>query len=69
VELLGQVQEILPEPCDLNDLPLALLERFADSLSGLPTRAIRRFPEPKWVGLLLCWLWRLRTHRTYAQCG
>src|SRR5581483_5889488 len=61
VELLGQVHEILPEACDLSDLPTALVERFADSLSGLPTRAIRRFPEPKRVGLLLCWLWRLRT--------
>ncbi len=61
VELLGQVQAILPEACDLSDLPPALLERFADSLSGLPTRAIRHFPEPKRVGLLLCWLWRLRT--------
>jgi hypothetical protein len=38
-----------------------LLERFADSLSGVPTRAIRHFPEPKRVGLLLCGLWRLRT--------
>jgi Domain of unknown function (DUF4158) len=61
VELLGQVQAILPEACDLSDLPPALLERFADSLSGLPTRAIRHFLEPKRVGLLLCWLWRLRT--------
>lgn len=61
VALLTQVQEILPEEFDLSDLSPALLERLADSLSGMPTRALRHFPEPKRVGLLLCWLWRLRT--------
>ena len=61
VKLLTQVQSLLPEDLDLSDLPPSLLERLADSLSGLPTRALRDFPEPKRVGLLLCWLWRLRT--------
>ena len=61
VELFTQVQSLLPEDLDLSDLPPSLLERLADSLSGLPTRALRDFPESKRVGLLLCWLWRLRT--------
>lgn len=61
VEWLAQVQPLLPAELDLSDLPPSLLERLADSLSGLPTRALRHFPEPKRVGLLLCWLWRLRT--------
>jgi TnpA family transposase len=61
VELLAQVQSLLSEDLDLSDLPSVLLERLADSLSGLPTRALRDFPELKRVGLLLCWLWRLRT--------
>jgi Domain of unknown function (DUF4158) len=61
VELLAQVQPLLPAELDLSDLPPALLERLADTVSGLPTRALLQFPEPKRVGLLLCWLWRLRT--------
>ena len=55
VEWLRQGQETLPAACDLGELPTALSERFADSLSGVPTRAIRRFPEPKRVGVVLCW--------------
>src|SRR5438034_10764450 len=30
-------------------------------VSGLPTQALMQFHEPKRAGLLLCWLWRLRT--------
>lgn len=50
-----------PENLDLSDLPQSLLERLAGTVSGLPTQALLQFHEPKRLGLLLCWLWRLRT--------
>jgi TnpA family transposase len=61
VELLEQVRGLLPETLDLRDLAPSLLERLAGMVSGLPTQAVLQFSEPKRVGLLLCWLWRLRT--------
>jgi hypothetical protein len=61
VALLTQVRALVPEELDLSDLPSALLERLAGTVSGLPTQALLQFHPPKRVGLLLCWLWRLRT--------
>ena len=61
VDLLTQVRTLLPENLDLSDLPPSLLERLAGTVSGLPTQALLQFHEPKRLGLLLCWLWRLRT--------
>src|SRR5713226_3525454 len=61
VELLTQVRELLPTDLDLSDLAPSLLERLASLVSGLPTQALLRFHVPKRLGLLLCWLWRLRT--------
>jgi len=61
VEWLTQVRGLLPETLDLSDLAPPLLERLAGLVSGLPTQALVQFHEPKRVGLLLCWLWRLRT--------
>ena len=61
VEILTQVRALLPEHVDLSDLPLSLVERVAGTVSGLPTQALLQFPESKRVGVLLCWLWRLRT--------
>lgn len=61
MELLTQVRTLLPENLDLSDLPQSLLERLAGTVSGLPTQALLQFQEPKRLGLLLCWLWRLRT--------
>lgn len=61
VELLTQVRTLLPENLDLSDLPQSSLERLAGTVSGLPTQALLQFHEPKRLGLLLCWLWRLRT--------
>jgi len=62
VELLTQVHEFLPANLDLSDLAPSLLERLASLISGLPPQALLRFHAPKRLGLLLCWLWRLRTH-------
>jgi TnpA family transposase len=61
VELLTQVRTLLPNALDLSDLAPSLLERLAGLVSGLPTQALLQFQESKRVGLLLCWLWRLRT--------
>jgi TnpA family transposase len=61
LDALEKVTAILPEIIDLSDLAPALLERFAASVSGLPTQAVQRIGETKRVALLLCWLWRLRT--------
>lgn len=64
LDALEKVTALLPENFDLTDLAPALLERFAASLSGLPTQAVQRIGETKRVALLLCWLWRLRTELT-----
>jgi TnpA family transposase len=61
VELLTQVRTLVPEELDLSDLPPSLIERVAGMVSGLPTQALLQFHEAKLLGLLLCWLWRLRT--------
>jgi len=61
VELLTQVRTLLPENLDPSDLAPSLLERLAGTVNGLPTQALLQFHEPKRLGLLLCWLWRLRT--------
>jgi TnpA family transposase len=61
IDALEKVTAILPETTDLSDLAPTLLERFAASVSGLPTQAVHRIGETKRVALLLCWLWRLRT--------
>jgi len=58
---LEQVRALLPETLDLNDLPQALVERWARLTGGLPTRSLQRFAAEKRLALLLCWLWRLRT--------
>jgi hypothetical protein len=51
----------LPADLDLSELAPSLLERLASLVSGLPTQALLQFHTPKRLGLLLCWLWRLRT--------
>src|SRR5262249_44187021 len=61
VELLTQVRTLVPEELDLSDLSPSLVERVAGMVSGLPTQALLQFHEAKRLGLLLCWLWRLRT--------
>ncbi|MCI0393082.1 MAG: Tn3 family transposase [Acidobacteria bacterium] len=61
VDALGQVRAILPDDLNLEDLDGQLLERLAQMVSGLPTQALVQFQESKRVGLLLIWLWRLRT--------
>jgi len=60
-DALGQVRAILPDDLNLDDLDGQLLERLAQMVSGLPTQALAQFQEPKRVGLLLIWLWQLRT--------
>jgi Domain of unknown function (DUF4158) len=61
VDALGQVRAILPDDLNLDDLDGQLLERLAQIVSGLPTQALAQFQESKRAGLLLTWLWRLRT--------
>jgi TnpA family transposase len=61
VAALGQVRAILPDDLNLDNLDGQLLERLAQMVSGLPTQALAQFQESKWVGLLLIWLWQLRT--------
>jgi TnpA family transposase len=61
VDALGVVRALLPDALNLADLDGQLLERLARLVSGLPTQALVQFQEAKRVGLLLVWLWRLRT--------
>jgi hypothetical protein len=61
VTLMEQVQTILPDDFSLSDLHPNLVERLAGMVSGVNSQTMRRYPEPKRLGLLLCWLWRLRT--------
>jgi TnpA family transposase len=61
VDALAQVRAILPDDLNLADLDGQLLERLAQMVSGLPTQALVQFQASKRVGLLLIWLWRLRT--------
>jgi TnpA family transposase len=61
VDALGQVRDLLPDELNLHDLDEQLIERLAQMVSGLPTQALVQYQEAKRVGLLLLWLWRLRT--------
>ena len=61
VEALIEVRALLPDDLDLSDLDGQLVERLAPMVSGLPTQALTQYQEAKRVGLLLLWLWRLRT--------
>jgi len=61
VDALSLVREILPDGLNLSDLDEQLVERLAQMVSGLPTQALVQYQEAKRVGLLLLWLWRMRT--------
>jgi hypothetical protein len=61
VDALVEVRALLPDDLDLGDLDGQLVERLALMVSGLPTKALAQHQEAKRVGLLLLWLWRLRT--------
>jgi hypothetical protein len=61
VDALVEVRALLPDDLDLGDLDGQLVERLALMVSGLPTNALAQHQEAKRVGLLLLWLWRLRT--------
>lgn len=64
LNLLTVVHERLPEKLELRRLHPQLLERLALLVSGVPTQTMLRYDEPKRLGLLICWLWRLRTQLT-----
>jgi hypothetical protein len=64
LDSLAVVRELLPAQLDLGDLHPQLLERLALMVSGAPTQTMMRYTEQKRNGLLLCWLWRLRTQLT-----
>jgi TnpA family transposase len=64
LDSLAVVGELLPSQLDLGDLHPQLLERLALTVSGAPTQTMMRYTEQKRIGLLLCWLWRLRTQLT-----
>lgn len=64
LDLLEIVRALLPPQLDLTELHPQLLERLGAMVSGLPTQTMMRYAEPKRLGLLLCWLWRLRTQLT-----
>jgi hypothetical protein len=64
LDLLELVRAVLPKELDLSDLHPQLLERLAVVVSGVPTQTMMRYTEQKRLGLLLCWLWRLRTQLT-----
>lgn len=61
VRLMEQVQAILPDGFSLVDFHPNLIERLAGMVSGVNSQTMRRYAEPKRLGLLVCWLWRLRT--------
>src|SRR5215470_9869735 len=62
--LLDVIHQVLPAHIDLGDLHPQLLERFAQAVSGVPAQTMMRYAEQKRLGLLLCWLWRLRSQIT-----
>lgn len=64
LSLLAVARAALPEKLDLNRLHPQLLERLAMMVSGAPTQTMMRYGEQKRLGLLTCWLWRLRTQLT-----
>jgi TnpA family transposase len=61
VDALSQVRDLLPDELNLHDLDEQLIEWLAQMVSGLPTQALVQYQAAKRVGLLLLWLWRLRT--------
>jgi TnpA family transposase len=58
---LATVRSILPDLLNLTDVHPHVLDRCAKIVSGVPIQSLLRFSEPKRLGLLLCWLWQLRT--------